>query len=313
MIIEKKIIIFFFNFYLFLKKFFNQKNIYSIKGVAICSIAKLENLYIKEFVEYYRKLGINKIYLYDNNDKKGENFNEILKEEVKLKFVKIINIRGKQKFQIPSYNHCYQKHLNDYSWFLFIDIDEYLYINNNCSLNDFLNNKKFENCDNIHINYKDLGDSDLLTYDNRTLIERFNKNFRYVISMKSFVRGGLKNAKMNIHRSYNVNKFCNSEGQIENPGDYFTKSFTNKSAIINHYITKSTEEFYKRLIKGWPHVKYFSLDYHNFINDRIKNYFNINKITKEKLNKLSILIKDKNLLNNLNEKLNNERKNLNKY
>jgi hypothetical protein len=185
--------------------------IYSIKGVAICSIAKLENLYIKEFVEYYRKLGINKIYLYDNNDKNGENFNEILKEEVKSKFVKIINIRGKQKFQIPSYNHCYQKHLNDYSWFLFIDIDEYLYINNNCSLNDFLNNKKFENCDNIHINYKDLGDSDLLTYDNRTLIERFNKNFRYVISMKSFVRGGLKNAKMNIHRSYNVHKFCNSK------------------------------------------------------------------------------------------------------
>lgn len=146
-----------------------------------------------------------------------------------------------------------------------------------------MNDKQFEKCDNIHINYKDLGDSDLLTYDNRSLFERFNKNYRYVSSMKSFVRGGLKNIKMDIHRSYKVKTFCNSEGEIENPGDYFTNSFTKKNAIINHYITKSTEEFYNRLVKGWPHVKHFSLAYHNFVDNRIKNYFDINKITKEKL------------------------------
>ena len=266
-----KLIILFFNSFLFFNKILNENNIYSFKGVAICTIAKLENLYIKEFVNYYQNLGINKIYLYDNNDKNGENFNEILKEEIKSKLVKIINVRGKSKFQIPSYNHCYEKHLKEYSWFLFVDIDEFLYLNKNDSLKVFLNNKKFENCDNIHINYKDLGDSDLLTYDNRSLIERFNKNYRYVPSMKSFVRGGLINAKMNIHRSYNVKKYCNSEGEIENPGDYFTNTFTNKSAIINHFITKSTEEFYNRLIKGWPHVKYNTLDYYNFVGNRINN------------------------------------------
>ena len=143
-----------------------------------------------------------------------------------------------------------------------------------------MNNQKFKNCDNIHINYKDFGDSDLLSYDNRTLVKRFNKNYRYSSSMKSFVRGRLKNAKMNIHRSYNIKNFCNSEGQPENPGEYFTNSFTNKSAIINHYITKSTEEFYNRLIKGWPHVKYNSLDYYNFVDDRIRIYFDLNEVTK---------------------------------
>ena len=255
------------------------KNNSYFKGVVICSIVKLENLYIKEFVDYYKNLGIKKIFLYDNNDKNGENFNEILKEEIKSKFVKIINIRGRSKYQIPSYNHCYQKNLNHYSWFLFIDIDEFLFINNN-TLSDFLNNQKFKNCDNIHINYKDFGDSDLLSYDNRTLVKRFNKNYRYSSSMKSFVRGRLKNAKMNIHRSYNIKNFCNSEGQPENPGEYFTNSFTNKSAIINHYITKSTEEFYNRLIKGWPHVKYNSLDYYNFVDDRIRIYFDLNEVTK---------------------------------
>ena len=33
------------------------------KDVALCVIAKNENLYIKEFVEYYKNLGIKKIYL----------------------------------------------------------------------------------------------------------------------------------------------------------------------------------------------------------------------------------------------------------
>ena len=36
--------------------------------ICICTIGKNENKYIKEYVEYYKKLGINKIYLYDNND-----------------------------------------------------------------------------------------------------------------------------------------------------------------------------------------------------------------------------------------------------
>jgi hypothetical protein len=33
------------------------------KNVALCVIAKNENLYIKEFVEYYKNLGIKKIFL----------------------------------------------------------------------------------------------------------------------------------------------------------------------------------------------------------------------------------------------------------
>ena len=47
--------------------FFNmnifQQNLIINKDIALCVIAKNENLYIKEFVEYYKNLGIKKIYL----------------------------------------------------------------------------------------------------------------------------------------------------------------------------------------------------------------------------------------------------------
>ena len=39
--------------------------------------------------------------------------------------------------QIPIFNYCYRKYRNKYNWIAFLDIDEYLYIENNKSINDF--------------------------------------------------------------------------------------------------------------------------------------------------------------------------------
>ena len=37
-------------------------------------MGKNENLYIKEFVDYYIKLGINHIFIYDDNENSTERF-----------------------------------------------------------------------------------------------------------------------------------------------------------------------------------------------------------------------------------------------
>ena len=71
--------------------FLNKNNI----KTAICLTAKQENRYIKEFIDYYKKLNINKIFLYDNNDINGEHFESILSNYIKLNLVEIINYRGK--------------------------------------------------------------------------------------------------------------------------------------------------------------------------------------------------------------------------
>ena len=103
------------------------KRNYFFKGAALCMIAKNENLYIKEFVKYYKNLGFKKIFLYDNNDLNGENFIDVLDSEMTSKFVEITDIRGKQKHQYIAYNDCYQKHLNNYSWlFLLIQMNFFI-------------------------------------------------------------------------------------------------------------------------------------------------------------------------------------------
>jgi len=294
------LLLIYFNIFIF------RKNLKINKNVALCVIAKNENLYIKEFVEYYENLGIKKIYLYDNNDINGENFSIILNKYINSDFIKLKNIRGKSEIQILAYNHCYQSNINRYSWFLFLDVDEFLYIKNNRTLLNFLSDDRFLKCNSIFINYNEYGDSDLVKYDKRSIFKRFTKS-RYGISGKSLTRGGIKKAKIDIHKPLYINNYCNSEGESE---ELFKNKISSSKIVVNdveirHFITKSLEEFYQRLIKGWPCVKKFSKGYYKFVEERIRYYFSLNKITEYKYNKLKPLIFNENLLNELKFKLKN--------
>lgn len=86
------------------------------KGIGICVTCKNENLYLKEYVTYYQKLGIKKIIIYDNNDIEGEKPEDILDNFIKSNFVEIIDTRGFRTSQIPSYNHCYEQYRNQFDF-----------------------------------------------------------------------------------------------------------------------------------------------------------------------------------------------------
>jgi len=83
-------------------KYNSKEKIYNIakkKGICICSISKKENLYIREFVEYYFLLGIKKIIIYDNNDIDGEKLEEVISDFIINKFVETIDVRGLTSIQ----------------------------------------------------------------------------------------------------------------------------------------------------------------------------------------------------------------------
>ena len=100
-------------------KFSNQIKDFSTNktklNICICSIGKNENLYIREFLEYYILLGIDKIFIYDNNDIEGESFEDVLEDYINNKNVEIIDVRGLSSVQIPiilfSLNMTYTLHL----------------------------------------------------------------------------------------------------------------------------------------------------------------------------------------------------------
>ena len=122
--------------------YYNFEKINNKTKVCLCAIGKKENLYIKEFVTHYEKLGFDHIFLYDNNDENDERFEDIIQDEINKGFVSIINYRnyrGKNNNpQLTSYYDCYEKNNKTYNWIAFFDIDEYLEIKpNNITILEF--------------------------------------------------------------------------------------------------------------------------------------------------------------------------------
>ena len=261
----------------------NKKNY----NICICSIGKNENLYIREFVDYYNKMGLDKIFIYDNNDLEGEYFDNILSDYIKNKFVEIIDVRGLSSIQIPIYNYCYHKNRDIYDWIGFLDFDEYLYIKNNESIKSYFNNKRFKKCQTIFLNWRIFSDNDLLQYDNRSLLDRFTTPIINHSEGKSFVRGKIYNLAIPTTHIPGINlyHFCNSNGKIIKPKDFLHHNFEKKpKAYIKHFFTKTVREFCNKLNKGNAHYHKNHTQYRRTIINRVKLFFKINRVTKEKIN-----------------------------
>ena len=255
---------------------------------AICTVAKQEVLYIKEFVDYYKKIGAKKIFLYDNNEISGENFDKILFDEVVDDFVEIINYRGLYKPQQKAYNDCYINNQNKFDWFAFFDVDEFLYLENNSNIIDFLSLSQFENCSSILINWKYYGDNNHIYYEPKSVQERFLKPFSFpdyltkstfYAAAKSIIRTKLNITWAHFPHFLNDSNLCRPDGKREDkplsPPQYY-------KAYIKHYATKSMEEYLIKLFKGTVNSN-FTLTNENIIFWLKNYYFLFNTVTRKKL------------------------------
>ena len=106
-------------------------NFFDVKiKVCLCNIGKRENLYVREYISHYLKYGVDKIFIYDNNDINGEKFENVINDYIESGFVKIMNIRGKLNIQIKALQDRYRNNYNKFNWLLFFDMDEFIYLKN---------------------------------------------------------------------------------------------------------------------------------------------------------------------------------------
>ena len=225
--------------------------------ICICTIAKQENLYIREYLEHYKKYGVNKIYLYDNNDIDGEKFEDVIQDYINSGFVEIPNWRGRKRIQFQIVNECYQKHKDEYDWVMFSEIDEFIHLYNNYStISTFLNEPKFNKCEVIHLNLVCHSDNEQIHYENKPLKERFPKivptsmkGGRH-LEIKFILRGHLNNTSIYcLHRGNMGLKDCDGFGQPNKYESIYTKE-PDYTYYYDHYYGKSTEEFAKKIKRG---------------------------------------------------------------
>lgn len=59
-------------------------------NVAVCCIGRFENRYIREYVEHYKSIGVDKIFIYDNNYDGEEHFEDVINDHIESGFIDII-------------------------------------------------------------------------------------------------------------------------------------------------------------------------------------------------------------------------------
>ena len=262
-----------------------QKFISSIK-VCLCLICKQENLYIKEFLYHYKNLGYNHIFIYDNNDINGESLEEVIKSEIEKGFVTIINIRGqKKKPQFRVYIDCYGKNNKIYDWLSFFDTDEFLELKpKGIKIQEFLDNERYHNCQNVKFNWVLYSDNNQLYYVNKPIQERFTKplfNNSLNNRIKSTVRGNLSSnywkGAWNPHSGVTNYNSCSSSGKIISKISPFNEPYDYKYGYLKHYRTKTIEEYIKKVKRGRAAAN--KINYKR----QVERFFLTNKKTKKKL------------------------------
>ena len=288
--------------------------------VHLCCIAKNEELYIEDWMIHYFNLGIDFIYIYDNNDDKSTLL-KLLSHSNKLK-------KYKKKFlRIPfinkqndAYRDCYKRFSDNFDWLLICDIDEFIDLND-CSNAFFkkLRNEevlesdyqKYANIKQLLENYKD---SQILSlkcveYGDNDLIERDMTKSAYEIFDKKAFRQTSRISKTFFNKHL-IEKFDTRCGHylIEHRVKKF--NFINQNEkVINNYKHKLLEnEPFIRHIRSYSLKEYLDQKYRVKHQLEIKDirryllslyYFKLNKWTIEKQSYIDEYKKNHNIIRTL--------------
>jgi hypothetical protein len=251
--------------------------------VGIIAIAKCENLYLKEWIDYHLGLGFDQIIIGLNDDE--------FKPPVINPRVRYENWAGVSPLQVKAYTAMYKKFQHYFDWLLFIDIDEFLVLEKEMNVKDFL--KDFKN-DIIRVSSKHFTDSNMLDVvdGDYSVFKRFTEVSEGGDNtfVKSFINTRIELGEMKVygHGIYDDSlDAVNVLGQPCENKDPHVKNIVHKRCWLNHYRTKTIGEYIRqKYTRGGANnnaIRYTRWETY---------FFKTNRKTQEKIDYANKLIKE---------------------
>lgn len=236
-----------------LKKILSKKEIHSYY-LTICCIAKDEDDYLSEWINFHLKAGVDYFYIYDNGSKVP--IKTIISEAGLSAYVKVIEMPGKSK-QVKAYKNCLRRFGKTSKWIAFIDLDEFILAKSTKgNLPLFL--KAYEPYGALAVNWQMFGSAYHLKRTNRPQLESFTlkaeENYYKNTHVKSIVQPKYVKDKGNAH----FFKFIDGYFAVNENFNIVEGSFSNVSVNkiqINHYYCRSLEEYKEKVIRGIADTK----------------------------------------------------------
>ena len=226
-----------------------------VYDVAIVAIAKNEREYIREWVSYHKVIGINKIYLYDNDSTDG--MVEEIEDYIDSGYVVLEKIPGK-KMQLRAYNLALNKYGKECAYMAFIDCDEFICpLEKGFTIKEMLDSRcmSHSNAGGVALNWCMFGSSGYEEKPKGLLIDNFiwraklpeGRGNDYI---KTIVRPECVKKFNHVHFPYYKAGYC-SYDMNGNPVAGASNSISEyKNLRINHYFTKSKQQWIARRSLG---------------------------------------------------------------
>jgi hypothetical protein len=237
--------------------------------LAVAAIMKNEGPYLKEWIEYHRITGVEKFYLYDNES--TDNTRKILEPYIQEGIVDYVYFPGTGSGnQIRSYVDVVRRVRNSVKWLAVIDIDEFIVPVTKSKIIDVINDlqavvwrKEHKKLFGLAVRWVQYGYGGHYTKPDGLVIENFRKNGGAVNVVKSIINPRAAFYRLpflSVHTPMYLDfGFGRTETGEQNP----RKAAVSVNTIrINHYATKSYEEFRKKIERnkiGYPEITYYTI------------------------------------------------------
>jgi hypothetical protein len=210
--------------------------------LSLCFIARDEDPYLDEFICYYKLLGVEKFYAYDNGSKIS--LTESLKKFGDL--VKIINMPG-VAIQMAAYTSCIFNFKKETKWLLVVDCDEFVVPKTKNTIPEVLTDYEKPGIGGLGINWQIFGSNGHLTRPKGLVSESYtmcmpkdyteSRHIKTCLQMEHTQSAGGDPHSFLYTRAHT----CVSENYEPINGPFSKHS----SSIIgiNHYCLKSLEEW----------------------------------------------------------------------
>jgi hypothetical protein len=233
--------------------------------LSIMAIFKNEELYLEEWLQHHINEGINHFYLY-SNDENMEKYKFLDKYKDKITLIPWTNITHSiySTVQRDAYTHCIRNYINEYDFLLMLDIDEFLVpLLKNRKVVDIVNKLDKNKVKSVKIQRYNFGSDGHVRKPFGSVMQNYKKHEKICSSFKAMANstyidtsqiyygvhdhpykdtdkeGLVYNSYLKYIRDENTNMYIG-------PNSCTLNSINEIPLVINHYYTKSQEEYVNR-------------------------------------------------------------------
>ena len=226
-------------------------------NLILCAVSKHEGRYLKDFIEYYKALGVQKFVIYDEG---SEHLTQkVLEPYAWAGLVEYIPAT-KHPIQYQSYANCISRYTGKTEWILFVDIDEFIVLEQEKpNLINYLSKYNAPNIGAVGMSWSCFGSNDKDVYEEKPVWDRIFSRVDYELTakhhtrhIKSFVRPQCVGFVNDPHLFGMRPGFftVDSSGRKITTSEWKSNDFPMDEIWLAHFVTKTRQEWEWKFARG---------------------------------------------------------------